>query len=122
MSITVTQVAVPASAGERLQFHRHLSSVGRVILRSKLLQERRKGYFQRGAHADFLRNVEHQIFDPCGCCRTHHSSSLQFFQLLVSVKPCPTKSVSLRRAVLLDSTDAATAARTSWSTRAADGS
>src|SRR4029077_3001639 len=65
-----------------------------------------------------------KVLNPLGCCRTHLlCSSLRFCRSdSVSFTKFLKISVLPRRALSRGATDAATAARRSWSTHAADGS
>src|ERR1035441_10289085 len=78
MAVAITQVAVPPSAGPRLDLHRHSLALRCVILRSKLFQQRRERHLQRRPHVNFLRNVCCQTLNARCCCRVHRSSLLCF--------------------------------------------
>src|ERR1700728_3807926 len=62
MAVVVPQVATPASAGPRLNHHRHGYSIAPLIAWADLFEQRVKGHLERGFDDDLLVNGQRQIF------------------------------------------------------------
>ena len=63
MAVVVSQVAVPSSAGPRLDLHGQWFAFGRFIVRTHLLEQGVERGAERRADTDFLVDVQREVFD-----------------------------------------------------------